>query len=86
MLRLICATRLNKHDFASKTLLGRSLKQPIHQGLHVTVAFENRLGLPEVYNSALSDYPDDLLVFCHDDLALPAQSLSPLLTLYTNPQ
>ena len=38
-----------------------------------------RTGLPELYNQALRNCSEDILLFCHDDLALPSEPLEPLL-------
>jgi len=78
-LRLISATRQDANAFHRETLLGQSLKHPAHCELLLNVAFENRRGLPEVYNTALLQHQEELLLFCHDDLALPPTPLEPLI-------
>jgi hypothetical protein len=78
-LRLIGATRLNKSAFHTETFLGQSLQHPVHNDLLKSLVFENRRGLPEVYNAALIQHQEDLLLFCHDDLALPPSPLEPII-------
>ena len=78
-LRLISASRLDQAAFTAQSLLGQSLQHPAHTGLPRTIHTCNSTGLPELYNQALSDCSEDILLFCHDDLALPAKPLEPLL-------
>ena len=78
-LRLISATRRDADGFSNQTLLGRSLQHPAHGEMLHSVAFENTQGLPEIYNAALDQHQEPLLLFCHDDLALPAISLEQLI-------
>ncbi len=78
-LRLISTTRQDANAFRKETLLGQSLQHPVHSGLLRSVAFDNRRGLPEVYNTALLQHQEELLLFCHDDLALPPTPLEPLI-------
>ena len=75
-LRLISASRLDGETFLG--LLGQSLQQaalpicraPFHQQQHRP---------PELYNKALQGCSEDILLFCHDNLALPPEPLEPLL-------
>lgn len=78
-LRLISATRRDADGFRTQTLLGRSLQHPAHTKLLHSVAFDNAQGLPEIYNAALDQHEEKLLLFCHDDIALPPLPLEPLL-------
>ena len=78
-LRLISATRQDADTFRTHTLLGRSLQHSAHKELLHSVAFNNTKGLPEIYNAALDLYQESVLLFCHDDLALPPTHLEPLL-------
>ena len=78
-LRLISATRQSDSTFYTKTLLGRSLRNPAHRELKHSVAFSNTRGLAEVYNTALDLHQETLLLFCHDDIALPPKPLETLL-------
>jgi GT2 family glycosyltransferase len=70
---IVSATRMDERTFWKTSALGRSLSTwrgdprlgPIE------VAFENRLGLPAVYNAALDRAaPDDAVLFIHDDIWL----------------
>ena len=78
-LRIVAATREASQAFSETTLLGRSLQQPVHQGIARTIAFENSQGLSVVYNKALGSSDEDILLFCHDDLILPAEPFEPAL-------
>lgn len=72
MLELICATRLNSHDFWTRSALGLSLRRIAHERrIQPRIAFENRRGLPAVYNEGMDAAgPGALLVFIHDDVWL----------------
>lgn len=65
----VAATRMNEEDFWSKTLLGKRLKTwSAKPGIKIQIAFENRSGLPVVYNKAIAKAAvDDILIFLHDD-------------------
>ena len=78
-LRLISATRKDLSAFSTETLLGVSLRDSAHNELKQSVAYDNARGLPEVYNAALDLYQEEVLLFCHDDIALPPTPLEPLL-------
>lgn len=69
---LVSATRASASDFATHTLLGASLQRlAFEPRLRAVVAFDNRAGLPAVYNAGLAQCADDdLVVFVHDDVAL----------------
>ncbi|WP_422014201.1 glycosyltransferase [Roseateles sp.] len=72
MLDLICATRLTAHDFWTRSALGQSLRRLAYDHrLKPQIAFENRRGLPAVYNERIAA-PDaePLLMFIHDDVWL----------------
>lgn len=72
MLDMICATRLNAHDFWTRSALGQSMRRLSRDHRLVPhIAFENRRGLPAVYNERI-DAPDagPLLMFIHDDVWL----------------
>ncbi len=67
----VSATRLAEKDFWSKSLLGRSLRPRLNQTtVKARIAYENKRGLPEVYNEAIHEETSDILVFLHDDLWL----------------
>lgn len=71
---IVSATRQNAAHFWIYTYLGRSLgamPEELRPEAHVT--FENggadRKGLPEIYNRAIDEAPEDaVLVFVHDDV------------------
>ena len=67
---LVSATRATAADFGTHTLLGRSLQRlQFDARLRAVVAFENRAGLPAVYNAGLAQCADDdLVAFVHDDV------------------
>ncbi len=73
-LRIVSATRLTEAEFWSQSALGRSLKPwLVHSLISAEVRFENRAGLPSVYNAQLlqdeADTPD-VFMFVHDDVWL----------------
>lgn len=70
MIEIVSATRLSEAEFWRKSALGLSLqrlKEDARIAAHI--AFDNRLGLPEIYNMRI-DAPGghDMLVFMHDDV------------------
>lgn len=68
----VAATRLPENEFWTDSALGVSLKN-LKNNVRVDtrLSFENKLGLPEVYNRALeSTEKSDILVFLHDDIWL----------------
>lgn len=68
---VVSATRLNEHDFWTLSHLGRSVKLPLlPKDLIFNIAFENKLGLPEVYNKAIETSQADIIIFVHDDVWL----------------
>lgn len=72
-IRFVVATRRLADDFHSHAATGRSLKlYEFLPFLEVSLAAENRLGLPMVYNKAIEAARDDpaILVFIHDDVHL----------------
>lgn len=62
---------MTEQEFWSQSLLGRSAKRLL-LGKQVTLnaAYENKVGLAEVYNNAISSSTADILVFVHDDVWL----------------
>ena len=69
----ITATRLGSDDFFTKSPLYRSTSTLIYNDIGMITAFDNRCGLPNVYNRMVDQInaPDDtVLVFCHDDIHL----------------
>ena len=70
MIEIISATRMSENEFWSKAALGISLRRLAHDTrLIPKISFDNKLGLPEIYNARIID-PDghDMLVFMHDDV------------------
>lgn len=69
-IRLVCATRARQATFARSTLLGMSLgRMKRAPSLELAVTFENRAGLPIVYNQQIvMPQRDKILVFVHDDV------------------
>lgn len=68
---LVAATRLSEQDFWRHSHLGRSAKPPlVSKDLTLRIAFENKTGLPTLYNSAIRESDADILVFLHDDVWL----------------
>ena len=72
MLDVICATRLTSHDFWTRSALGLSLRRVSHDHrLKPHIAFDNRRGLPAVYNARIdAQDASPLMVFVHDDVWL----------------
>jgi len=68
---VISASKLTESDFWSQSALGLSLSRLSQQGenIRVDIAFENKRGLPEIFNAAIEcAHDDDILVFVHDDV------------------
>lgn len=65
----VAATRMREEEFWQKSLLGKRLKEWRDMPrLKTRIAFENRRGLPAVYNEAIASADaSDVLVFIHDD-------------------
>ena len=72
MIEIVSATRSTKTSFWERTALGASLKRLKHDTrLSSFIAFDNRRGLPDVYNDRIrSEKSPDILVFVHDDVWL----------------
>lgn len=70
LVEIVSATRLTESGFWNESALGVSLKRlAADKRLTVRIALENRLGLPDIYNSRIdSDEPSEILVFIHDDV------------------
>ena len=72
MIEFISATRLTKDEFWEKSALGRSLLRidPVeHERFVARVAYENRRGLPDLFNERIeAAAAENILVFLHDDL------------------
>lgn len=74
-IHLVAATKLREEAFWSQSLLGRSLeKWRDNDSLTWTISFENRKGLPRVYNESIERQTHaDVMVFMHDDVWLADQ-------------
>lgn len=71
-IHLVGATKLREEAFWAESLLGRSLeKWRDLESLSWTISFENRRGLPRVYNESIERQRHvDVMVFMHDDVWL----------------
>ena len=67
---VVSATRLSEKDFWRSSALGRSLMPwRKHPALSVEISFNNKSGLPQVYNTQLGNAQSaDAIVFVHDDV------------------
>lgn len=72
LIDVVSATRRSRDDFWTHSALGCSLKRFSQDPRIIChIEYENRCGLPEIYNRAIhSDSPADMLVFIHDDVWL----------------
>jgi GT2 family glycosyltransferase len=70
MIEIVTATRKSEAGFRKETALGISLRRLSYdKRLVARVAFENRRGLPEIFNAGIAAAgDDDILVFMHDDV------------------
>jgi hypothetical protein len=69
---VVSATRMSEAEFWKKAALGRSLKQWLGADVTASIAFQNKEGLPLVYNRALEqEFAEPVaIVFVHDDIWL----------------
>lgn len=76
MVHVISATRLTQDAFWNNSALGQSLKSVRDRpDLQVHIHFENKQGLPAVYNQYINPaHNQDLLVFMHDDVWFDADT------------
>jgi hypothetical protein len=70
MIEIVSATRFVEQEFWNESALGRSLRRIAYdQRLAASVSYENRRGLPEIYNSRILALDSaECLVFVHDDV------------------
>ena len=81
-IQLIAATGHRSDCFHTDTLLGHSLQQTQHASLRPVIAYANQEPLAVHYNRAINDAPAEaVLVFCHDDLDLGPDDLTPALEM-----
>lgn len=69
--QIVSATRYSEQDFWNKSALGLSLHRHLKQdsGMLASIAFNNTLGLSDVFNQAIEQADDNaILVFVHDDV------------------
>jgi GT2 family glycosyltransferase len=69
----VVATRLSENDFASNSMLARSLRIFESNNISIELYDNNKSGLPTVYNHAIKNIKsdsEDILIFCHDDIAI----------------
>jgi hypothetical protein len=71
-IRFVVGTRETRETFATHTALGRSLALYRYEFVELRPFFENKRGLPEIYNLAIEESRHDpaILVFVHDDVHL----------------
>jgi GT2 family glycosyltransferase len=72
MIDLTSATRLSQATFNAQAPLASSLQRLEKDSrLHRHIAFDNRRGLPEIYNARIEAADaDEIIVFVHDDVWL----------------
>jgi GT2 family glycosyltransferase len=70
VIEVIIATRLSKDDFWDKSATALSLRRLEYDSRWVPrVAFENKQGLPDIYNAHISaGVTDSIVIFIHDDV------------------
>lgn len=70
MIEIVSATRASEEEFWRQVPLGISLRRLAwDRRLVPRIAFDNRRGLPEVYNARIAEADTEaLLVFIHDDV------------------
>lgn len=69
--QIVSATRYSESEFWNKSALGLSLHRHLKQdsGMSANIAFNNTLGLSDVFNQAIERADDSaILVFVHDDV------------------
>jgi GT2 family glycosyltransferase len=78
MIEIVSATRLSENDFNSNSALGISLQRlRIDRRLIPRITFNNRHGLPSVYNEGISAADNDsVLIFIHDDVWIDEYNFS----------
>ncbi len=78
MIEIVSATRLSKKEFWNTSALGLSLKRIAHDKRLVwRLHFENRFGLPKIYNDRiLAQDAHAITVFAHDDIGIDDDCLA----------
>jgi hypothetical protein len=79
-IEIVSATRMSKEDFWARSALGQSLTRfQKDKSLVPHIFYENKRGLPELYNERIrANAPDTILVFIHDDVWLDSHFFSEL--------
>lgn len=67
-IEVVSATRLSRDDFMERSALGLSLQRLADPRITASIAFQNRIGLPAVYNHRLAQSTAEVLLFVHDDV------------------
>lgn len=67
-IEVVSATRLSRADFMERSALGLSLQRLADPRITASIAFQNRAGLPTVYNHRLAQSQATVLLFVHDDV------------------
>ena len=67
-IEVVSATRLSRADFMLRSALGLSLQRLADARITASIAFQNRVGLPAVYNHRLAQSSAEVLLFVHDDV------------------
>ena len=72
MIQFISATQFTREEFEAKARLAKTLRAVASTGkFRAQIAFENKRGLPEIYNAAIErNADDDILLFVHDDVTV----------------
>jgi len=75
MIEIVSATRLPETEFAARSALGLSLRRlGFDSRLTAAIAFANRSGLPDVFNSRIRAADSaEILVLMHDDVWIEDQ-------------
>ena len=70
MIEIVSASRLGQSEFAAKAALGLSLRRlEFDNRLRASIAFANRAGLPDIFNSRIrAADAAEILAFMHDDV------------------
>ena len=70
MIEVVAATKFSADEFWNRSPLGASLKRlEADRRLTSRIAFENRSGLPEIYNDSIDVATSaEIVVFIHDDV------------------
>ena len=68
-IEIVSATRLSATAFRERSALGASIRRLSHDArISSWVAYDNRAGLPAVYNARINSSRADAFVFVHDDV------------------